>query len=194
MIQRLEKIGAFEPDVLSPHGQPGVIAYVGLGANLENRREALETALRELHRPPTIEIERVSSLYETAPVGVTNQPDFLNAVARVRTTLPPLALLDALLNLENKMGRVRTLRWGPRVIDLDLVLYGDRQIAVPTLEVPHPRLRERLFVLAPLAEIAPDLALPPDGRSVWEVLQEISRQVSAEICRKTGNIREAGGV
>lgn len=151
----------------------GVIAYIGMGTNLGDRRVALEMALRELHQPPIIQVECVSSVYETAPVGVTEQPDFLNAVARVRTMLPPRALLDALLHLENKMGRVRTLRWGPRVIDLDLLIYGDVQTSEPGLEVPHPRLRERAFVLGPLAEIAPDLRLPPDGETAEKIFGEL---------------------
>ena len=154
-----------------------VIAYIGLGTNLGDRRGALEMALREMHQPPIINVERVSSVYETAPVGVTEQPDFLNAVARVVTTLPPRALLDALLNLENKMGRVRTLRWGPRVIDLDLLIYGDAQLGEPGLEVPHPRLRERAFVLGPLAEIAPELRLPPDGQTAEKVFRELSEKL-----------------
>jgi len=151
----------------------GIIAYVGMGTNLGDRRGALEIALREMHQPPIIEVERVSSVYETAPVGVTEQPDFLNAVVRVATTLPPRALLDALLNLENKMGRVRTLRWGPRVIDLDLLVYGNAQIDEMGMEVPHPRLRERAFVLGPLAEIAPELCLPPDGQTAKKLLEEL---------------------
>ena len=147
----------------------GLTAYIGLGTNLGDRWGALEIALREMHQPPIIHVERVSSVYETAPVGVTEQPDFLNAVARVATTLSPRGLLDALLHLENKMGRVRTLRWGPRVIDLDLLIYGEAQVKLPGLEIPHPRLRERGFVLAPLAEIAPELTLPPDGKSALKI-------------------------
>lgn len=161
------------PPALQDANASGVIAYVGLGTNLGDRRGALEMALWEMHQPPIIEVERVSSVYETAPVGVTEQPDFLNAVAQVRTTLSPRALLDALLHLENKMGRVRTLRWGPRVIDLDLLIYGDAQRDEPGLEVPHPRLRERAFVLGPLAEIAPDVCLPPDGQTAEKVFGEL---------------------
>ncbi len=165
------------PDATNIEGQSGVIAcvtaYIGLGTNLGDRRGALETALQEMHQPPIICVERVSSVYETAPVGVTEQPDFLNAVARLRTTLLPRELLDVLLHLENKMGRVRTLRWGPRVIDLDLLIYGDAQVSEPGLEVPHPRLRERAFVLGPLAEIAPDLCLPPEGKTAEKVFAEL---------------------
>jgi len=164
---------------------PSVIAYVGLGANLGDRRAGLEAALRALEAHPQMRLARVSSLYETAPVGVTGQPDFLNAVAAVETTLAPRPLLDALLHLENLLGRVRTSRWGPRVIDLDLLLYGARTIALPGLDVPHPRLRERAFVLTPLAEIAPDLSLPGDGKKVADL---------AKIHAGAGNIRRLGCV
>lgn len=164
---------------------PSVIAYVGLGANLGDRRATMEAALRALAAHPQVRLARVSSLYETAPVGVTDQPDFLNAVAAVETTLAPRPLLDALLHLENLLGRARTLRWGPRVIDLDLLLYGAQIIALPGLDVPHPRLRERAFVLTPLAEIAPDLALPGDEKKISDL---------AKIHVSEGNIRRIGCV
>ena len=145
----------------------------------------LRTALSSLGDLPTIKVRQVSSLYETAAVGVTDQPDFLNAVAEIGTPLSAAALLDALLNLENLLGRKRTFRWGPRVIDLDLLLYGDEQIALPHLTVPHPRLRERAFVLIPLAEIAPQLTLPGDGQAVAELANNFHGD---------GNIRRAGVV
>jgi 2-amino-4-hydroxy-6-hydroxymethyldihydropteridine diphosphokinase len=144
-------------------------AYVGLGSNLGNRQDNLRSALSRLAALPTITVTRVSSLYETAPVGVTNQPNFVNAVAALETALPAVDLLDILLHLENQLGRVRTFRWGPRVIDMDLLLYGDKQIDLPSLTVPHPRLRERAFVLVPLAEIAPELVLPGDTKPVKEL-------------------------
>ena len=155
--------------------ETGTLAYVGLGANLGDRQAGMQQALRELAVLPTIKIVSVSSVYETAPVGVTDQPDFLNQVIAVRTTLSAPALLHALLHLENQMGRTRTVRWGPRVIDLDLLLYGDAQIALPGLTVPHPRLRERAFVLVPLAEIAPALRLPGDGKKVSEIAESFLR-------------------
>ncbi len=160
-------------------------AYVGLGSNLGDRQDNLRTALSELRQMPTISILRVSSLYESAPVGVTEQPEFLNAVAALETALPATDLLDVFLYLENKLGRVRTFRWGPRVIDLDLLLYGDAQIALPSLTVPHPRLREREFVLVPLAEIAPELVLPGDQKTVKEI---------ADYFSGNGNIRRVGVV
>ena len=160
------------------------IAYVGIGANIGDRAANVAEALRELGAQPTIEVVRVSSLYETAPVGRTDQPDFLNAVAAVRTALSSSDLLLALLSVENQMGRVRNLRWGPRVIDLDLLLYGNTQVHTPGLTIPHPRLRERDFVLVPLAEIAPELLLPEDGRSVSDLAKNSKEKVGRE-----GNIR-----
>jgi len=158
---------------------------LGLGTNLGDRHENMQSALRKLGELPTIELTRISSLYETVPVGVTDQPDFLNLVAAAQTSLAPQALLDALLHIENQMGRVRTKRWGPRVIDMDLLLYGSEQITLPRLTVPHPRLRERAFVLAPLAEIAPELALPGDEKKVADLLEFFARE---------GNIRRIGFV
>ena len=159
-------------------------AYVGLGSNLGDRAGNLRMALSELAQMPTISITRVSSLYETAPVGVTTQPEFINAVAALETSLTPAALLAAFLHLENKMGRVRTFRWGPRVIDLDLLLYGREQIALPELIVPHPRLHERAFVLAPLAEIAPDLSLPGGVKTVQAMADDFCGDGT-----ESGNIR-----
>ena len=171
-------------DTQNPAGE-GIITYLGLGANLGDRRENIRTALRKLGDLPTMKVMRVSSLYETAPVGVTDQPDFLNLVAAAWTSLAPQALLDRLLHIENQMGRVRTERWGPRVIDIDLLLYGSERVALPGLTVPHPRLRERSFALVPLAEIAPELALPGDEKKPAELLDFFGRD---------GNIRRAGSV
>ncbi len=169
---------------VNPLSELGTIAYIGMGANLGDRQASVRQALREVTILPTIELVNVSSLYETAPVGVINQPDFLNQAAAVRTTLSPQALLQVLLHIENQMGRTRTVRWGPRVIDLDLLLYGDAQIALPGLTVPHPRLRERAFVLVPLAEIAPELTLPEDGK----IVSEIAQSFLSDFCNH-GNIR-----
>jgi 2-amino-4-hydroxy-6-hydroxymethyldihydropteridine diphosphokinase len=134
------------------------VAYVGLGSNLGDR-EALIRRAAEL-----IGAERVSTIRETEPWGVEEQPLFLNAVARLATELAPRALLERLLEVERALGRVRDgTRWGPRAIDLDLLLYGDLLLDEPGLTVPHPRLAERLFVLEPLAELAPALEIPGNG-------------------------------
>lgn len=139
------------------------IAYLGLGSNLGNREENMKKAVASLDTTAGIEVERLSSWYETAPVGKTNQGWFLNSVARIKTTMPARELLRAVLAVEQHLGRVRRERWGPRTIDIDILLYDDINVKEPDLEIPHPRMLERAFVLIPLAEIAPDLILP-DGR------------------------------
>jgi 2-amino-4-hydroxy-6-hydroxymethyldihydropteridine diphosphokinase len=148
-----------------------VRAYVGLGGNLGDRRSYLERALDLLDRDPEIRVADVSSFRDTEPVGYVDQPRFLNAVAAVETELGPRELLERMLAVERVLGRERAgPRYGPRTIDLDLLLYGDEAIAEPGLVVPHPRLAERAFVLEPLAELAPDLVLP-DGRRIAELVR-----------------------
>ncbi len=142
-----------------------VFAYVGLGSNLGDRRATLEAALARL-RP-----RRVSSIVETEPWGRGDQPAFLNAVAELETELEPDRLLGALQALERDHGRVRGERWGPRTLDLDLLLYGDRSIRSASLEVPHPRLPERRFVLEGLAELCPERPVPGLGRTVRQLLE-----------------------
>ena len=140
------------------------IAYVGLGSNLGDRRAMIAGALERL-RP-----RRVSSILETEPWGRTDQPRFLNAVAELETALDPAALLDRLLEVERELGRVRRERWGPRTIDLDLLLHGDRRVLTGRLTVPHSRLHERRFVLEGLVELCPDRIVPGLGRTVRELL------------------------
>jgi 2-amino-4-hydroxy-6-hydroxymethyldihydropteridine diphosphokinase len=139
------------------------LAYIALGANLGDPAATLEAAFAALGELPASQLLRRSSLYRTAPIGLTAQPDFINAAAALATDLPPLALLDALQAIEREFGRRREIHNGPRTLDLDLLLYDARQIATPRLSVPHPRLHLRAFVLQPLSEIAPDLALPGRG-------------------------------
>ena len=142
-----------------------VFAYIGLGSNLGDRQAMIAGALERL-RP-----RRVSTVIETDPVGRTDQPRFLNAVAELETSLDPDALLRRLLELEAELGRVRAERWGPRTIDLDLLLYGDRRVASESLSVPHPELHRRRFVLQGLAELCPDRTVPGLGRTVRELLE-----------------------
>ena len=146
-------------------------AYVGLGANLGDREETIRQAVELLGAGPEIDVVAVSALRDTKPVGYADQPRFLNGAAAVETELPPRALLDRLLTVERELGRVRGEgpRYGPRAIDLDLLLYGDRVVDEPGLTVPHPRLAERRFALEPLHELDPGLRLP-DGRAVRELL------------------------
>ena len=131
-------------------------AYLGLGGNLGDPAKSMGTALRMLDADPLTEVVSVSSLYRTPPWGKTDQPDFLNAAAEVLTDHSPRALLDLCLDAERRLKRVRQERWGPRLIDIDILVFGDRTIHENGLEIPHPRMLERAFVLAPLAEIAPD--------------------------------------
>jgi 2-amino-4-hydroxy-6-hydroxymethyldihydropteridine diphosphokinase len=134
-------------------------AYVGVGANLGDREATICAALDAL--PGVV---AVSALRETDPVGVVEQPSFLNGAAALETALAPRALLETLLAVERELGRERGERWGPRTIDLDLLLYGDETIDEPGLTVPHPRLHERRFALEPLLDLDPKLAIPGRGR------------------------------
>jgi 2-amino-4-hydroxy-6-hydroxymethyldihydropteridine diphosphokinase len=147
-----------------------VRAYIGLGGNVGDRASNLERAVAALGADPDLDVVCVSTLRETEPVGYLDQPPFLNGVVAVETTLPPRELLERLLAIERALGRDRTgPRFGPRTIDLDLLLYGAETLEEPGLTVPHPRLAERRFVLEPLAELDPELVLP-DGRRVRELL------------------------
>jgi 2-amino-4-hydroxy-6-hydroxymethyldihydropteridine diphosphokinase len=140
-------------------------SFVGLGANLEDPRAQIERALELLAAEDGIEVVAVSTLRETDPVGYEDQPCFLNGAAEVRTSLSPGELLERLLAIERSLGRVRGEgpRFGPRTIDLDLLLYGDETVSQEGLEVPHPRLHERRFALEPLAELDPALEIPGRG-------------------------------
>ncbi len=147
------------------HTLPGMTrAYVGLGANLGDRAEAIRAAIEQLRREPGVSVVAVSSVRETEPVGLLEQPRFLNAAVAIDTTLSPRVLLDRLLAIERRLGRTRGgPRFGPRTIDLDLLLYGEEQVDEPGLQVPHPRLHERLFALEPLLELDPALVVPGRG-------------------------------
>ncbi|WP_043648506.1 2-amino-4-hydroxy-6-hydroxymethyldihydropteridine diphosphokinase [Chitinilyticum litopenaei] len=139
------------------------IAYIALGANLGDPQAQLRAALAAIAAHPQIELQAASSLYASAPVGYADQPDFVNAVARVATSLSAPGLLAALLQIEQQLGRVRTFRNAPRTLDLDVLLYDDSVLVSETLTLPHPRMHERAFVLLPLLEIAPGLQIPGLG-------------------------------
>lgn len=145
--------------------KPRMRAFVGLGGNVGDPIATLHEAIRELDGLPDTRMLRASRLYRSAAWGMQDQPDFTNAVALLETRLDPRALLDALLQLERSHGRDRDAetRWGPRVLDLDLLLYGDAVIDEPGLRVPHPHLHERAFALLPLVEIAPETVVPGRG-------------------------------
>jgi 2-amino-4-hydroxy-6-hydroxymethyldihydropteridine diphosphokinase len=138
-------------------------AYVGLGANLGPREVTLLRAADLLAAADGVEVVAVAQLRETEPVGLVEQPPFLNGAVAIDTSLPPRALLDLLLEIERSLGRVRGERWGPRTIDLDLLVYGDESVEEQGLHVPHPRLHERRFALEPLAELDPELEIPGLG-------------------------------
>ena len=138
-------------------------AFIALGANLGDPMSQLRAAIAALGELPQTRLTAASSLYRSAPVGNADQPDFVNAVVQVSTGLAPQALLAALLELEQRFGRERSFRNAPRTLDLDLLLYDAQRIAERGLTVPHPRMHERAFVLAPLLEIAPDCVIPGSG-------------------------------
>lgn len=143
-----------------------VRAFVGLGGNVGDVASTLAEAIWAMDSLPQTSVRSQSGMYRSPPWGRTDQPHFVNAVVELQTRLAAIALLDSLVEIEEKLGRVRNPddRWGPRTIDLDLLVFGDQSLRVPGLQVPHPRLHERGFVLVPLAEIAPSLEIPGLGR------------------------------
>ncbi|PZO01222.1 MAG: 2-amino-4-hydroxy-6-hydroxymethyldihydropteridine diphosphokinase [Hyphomicrobiales bacterium] len=151
-----------------------VEAALGLGGNLDDPVAAFAAALTRLKRHPAIFAVRLSSVYRTAPWGKLDQPEFLNMAVLVETSLPARALLDLCLDLEREGGRERHERWGPRTIDIDILIYGDETIDEPGLQVPHPRIAERAFALAPLAELAPELSI--EGRTVAVLLEAVTNE------------------
>ncbi len=146
--------------------------FLGLGGNMGDRRAMMRSAVEGIRH--VLDDVAVSSLYESAAWGVTEQAAFLNAVARGRTSLGPVELLDAVQAIENELGRVREQHWGPRLIDIDILLYGSKVIDEPRLRVPHPHMNQRGFVLRPLADLAPGLTLP-DGSLVGELLTTVDQ-------------------
>ncbi len=145
---------------------------IALGSNLGDSLTILEDALKTLAQTPGIALESSSSWYQTAPIGPP-QPDYLNGCALLKVQLTPEELLAALLEVEKQFGRVRTQRWGPRSLDLDLLLFDRVILETPKLQIPHPRMRERAFVLVPLAEIAPDWIDPVSGKAIAQLLQGV---------------------
>jgi 2-amino-4-hydroxy-6-hydroxymethyldihydropteridine diphosphokinase len=145
------------------------IAFLGIGSNLQSPKDQVGSAIAAIEAMEATHLERRSSLYSSPPMGPPDQPDYINAVVKITTFLTGLELLDRLQRIERDHGRVRGgIRWGPRALDLDILLFGDETIACDRLEVPHPGLAQRAFVVMPLAEIAPELTLP-NGVSVAEL-------------------------
>ena len=144
--------------------------FIGLGSNLADPLRQLRQAATALSAMPESRLTTISSIYQSHPLGPADQPDYLNAVAMLDTRLAPLVLLDALQAIELQQGRVRLQHWGPRTLDLDLLLYGAETIDLPRLQVPHAEMQRRNFVLIPLAELAPELVLP-DGTALQDCLR-----------------------
>jgi 2-amino-4-hydroxy-6-hydroxymethyldihydropteridine diphosphokinase len=156
------------------------VAYVGLGSNLQDPVRQVRSGLEALGQLPDTRVTAQSSLYRTAPVGKLDQPDFINAVAQLDTRLPPQCLLRALLDIEARHGRVRGEPNAARTLDLDLLLYGEQRMQMPDLSVPHPRMHERAFVLAPLAQIAPGLEIPGHG-PLEQLLARVTSQSAVRL-------------
>lgn len=157
------------------------IAYVSLGTNIGNRESFLENAIQALSENPTIEVSQQSSIYETKAVGLVDQADFLNQVVELKTSLTKYELLDQIQNIEYKNGRDRIITWGPRTLDIDVLLYNNEVNDDPKLTIPHPRMAERAFVLVPLAEIAASAQIPGTGKTVNQLLDEIADAEKAEV-------------
>jgi 2-amino-4-hydroxy-6-hydroxymethyldihydropteridine diphosphokinase len=167
--------------------------FLGLGSNLSPRKAHLAHAIRRLHQEATV--TGISSVYETDPVGFRDQPPFLNMVVRVETGLEPSALLGLARSIEAERGRVRTVRDGPRTLDIDILLFGDRQVRLDGLSVPHPRMHGRRFVLVPLLEVAPEAHDPVSGRPFRELLEGLGAAPGADSVRPVmpGQALMAGG-
>ena len=162
---------------------PEVTAYIGLGSNLGDRQQQIHRALQALQTHPRISLTAVSGIFETAPWGVEDQPLFLNAVAAIRTAMGPDALLGVLKQMESELGRSSSsTRWGPRAMDLDLLVHGDAQLKTPELTVPHRCLHKRAFVLVPLLELDPELEIP-GGEPAAQALRQLDRAEKAGVVR-----------
>lgn len=150
-------------------------AYIALGSNIGKKETYLKEAVKKLHEHPEVQVELISSIYETTPVGYENQDDFLNMAVKIVTSLRPEKLLSLTQTIEQELGRTREVRWGPRTADLDILLYNRENIETEQLVVPHPRMYERLFVLVPMSEICPEIGevqinavTDQEGVSIWK--------------------------
>jgi dihydropteroate synthase/2-amino-4-hydroxy-6-hydroxymethyldihydropteridine diphosphokinase len=155
--------------------------FLGLGTNVGDRRANLKQAIHSLQSKPGVEIRELSPVYETAPWGITDQPEFLNMVVTGRTSLDPVSLLHHIKAIEQEMGRKQAVRWGPRLIDIDILFYGHEVVETEEVDIPHPRLDGRVFVLAPLADLAPDWPDPRSGQTVRQMLEATGREGSRRL-------------
>ncbi|MEI5909522.1 2-amino-4-hydroxy-6-hydroxymethyldihydropteridine diphosphokinase [Bacillus spongiae] len=164
------------------------IAYMSLGSNMDEREYFLGQAVKALHVHEEIEVLKVSSIYETDPVGFEKQGKFLNMVIKIETALTAEKLLDYSLFIENNLGRKRVLKWGPRTIDLDILLYNQDNMETEKLIVPHPRMHERAFVLIPLLEIEPKIVLPEMNTSLIEMMNEIPDKEGVRLWKQISGV------
>ena len=162
------------------------LAYIGFGSNIGDRLAHIQNAIQTLSKTEGITLQKISSVYKTDPVGYEAQAQFLNGVAAIQTTLPPLSLLHILKDIETAIGRKHRTRWGPREIDLDILIYGDMCLQTEKLIIPHPEMHRRGFVLVPLAEIAPDLVHPVFQESIQTLRNRLEDDKS--VLRKKGCI------
>lgn len=161
--------------------------YLSLGSNIGNRLEYLREAVQMLHNHKQIKVVNISSVYETDPVGYEEQALFLNIVVQIETSLNPSSVLEKCQSIENELGRKRIIRWGPRTIDLDILLYNHENIVSDKLIIPHPRIEERAFVLVPLIEIAPDIKLPNKSMRLKESLKLLPDREGVRVWKQQKN-------
>ncbi|WP_243292552.1 2-amino-4-hydroxy-6-hydroxymethyldihydropteridine diphosphokinase [Bacillus sp. FJAT-47783] len=166
------------------------IAYLSLGSNIGDRISYLNGAIRDLEETHQIQIVKKSSIYETDPVGYTDQDLFLNMVLKITTDLTPYQLLSLLQQIENKMERKREIRWGPRTLDLDILLFNDENIETEQLTIPHPRMYERSFVLVPLLEIEPNLTFPQRTESLVHLIDQLRDKEGVRIWKQKSGEEE----
>ncbi len=153
-----------------------MLTYIGIGSNLGDKRKNIYRAIKDLRSDSRNRLARCSPLYCTEPVGKTDQEWFVNGVVSLETSMGPRELLEFLISIETRMGRVREEKWGPRTIDLDILFWGDQILNDTDLHIPHPRLHERRFVLIPLKDVAPDLVHPLLGKTVSRILAELDTE------------------
>lgn len=153
-----------------------VTAYLGLGSNIGNRTEQIEHAIDLIQGTSGIRIMKCSSIYKTEPIGYTDQPEFYNSVIQIQTSLQPNELLSVILNIEKKLDRIRTIRWGPRTIDIDILMYGNQIVDEPHLKIPHIQLTKRAFVLVPLLEIAGSILVPGTTNKLTYYIEQLEDQ------------------
>ncbi|WP_110926106.1 2-amino-4-hydroxy-6-hydroxymethyldihydropteridine diphosphokinase [Bacillus massiliglaciei] len=166
------------------------LAYLSIGSNMGDRLATFKKAVKLLNEYPEIRVMEASSLYETDPVGYTEQDCFLNAVLKLETSFDPENLLHACLDIESKLGRKRDIRWGPRTLDLDILLYNQENIETEILSIPHPRIQERAFVMVPLLELDPDIKLPNMSAPLSEDLKMISNNEGVRLWKQKNGEEE----